>query len=46
MFFYFDVLILKINFKNKKIYYFDIFMTKKLYKKQSLPHSQTTILIK
>jgi hypothetical protein len=46
MFFYFDVLILKINFKNKKIYYFDIFMTIKLYKKQSLLHSQTTFLIK
>jgi len=33
----FDMLILKINFKNKK-YYFNIFICKKHFKKQSLLH--------
>jgi hypothetical protein len=37
---YFDELILKIFFKNKKIYYFDIFLNKKYFKKQSQSHSQ------
>jgi hypothetical protein len=36
----FDVLILKIFFKNKK-YYFNIFLIKKYFKKQQLPPSQT-----
>jgi hypothetical protein len=29
------------TFKNKKIYYFDVISSKKHFKKQSLPHSQT-----
>jgi hypothetical protein len=34
---YFDMLISKIIFKNKK-YYFEIFTTKTHFKKQLLPH--------
>jgi hypothetical protein len=30
---YIDVLILKINFKKEKIYYFNIFLNKKYFKK-------------
>jgi hypothetical protein len=30
---YFDVLMLKISFKNKKIYYFDVFLNKKQFEK-------------
>jgi hypothetical protein len=30
---YFDLLISKIILKNKKIYYFDIFLSEKLFKK-------------
>jgi hypothetical protein len=35
---HFDVLILK----NKKIYYFDIFLSEKQFEKQLQPHSQTS----
>jgi UDP-N-acetylmuramyl pentapeptide phosphotransferase/UDP-N-acetylglucosamine-1-phosphate transferase len=38
----FDVLISKIIFKNKKIYYFDAFPSKKHFEKQPLLHFQTT----
>jgi len=34
---------LKIIFKNKKIYYFDIFLSKKHFEKQSKPHFQINI---
>ena len=37
--FRFDILMLKIKFKNKK-YYFNIFSNKKHYEKQKLPHYQ------
>ena len=40
---YIDVLILKINFKKEKIYYFNIFLNEKYFKKSSLPHSQVGI---
>jgi hypothetical protein len=36
--YHFDMLILKITFKNKKKYYFNIFLDKKYFKKQ--PHFQ------
>jgi len=35
---YFGVLILKLIFKNKKKYYFDIFLSKKYFKKQLQPY--------
>jgi hypothetical protein len=38
---YFDVLISKIIFLNKKIYYFNIFSSEKYFEKQLSPHSQT-----
>jgi hypothetical protein len=35
------MLILKINFKNLKIYYFNIFSSKKYFEKQHVSYSQT-----
>jgi len=41
MFLYcFDIVILKINFKNKKKYYFNVFLNKKYLKKQLLSQYQ------
>ena len=37
----FDVLMSKINFINKKKYYFDTFLNENHFEKQPLPHSQT-----
>jgi hypothetical protein len=38
---HFDTLILKIIFKNKKKYHFNVFLNKKYFEKQPQPYSQT-----